>query len=295
MRQTYKDMEVHRGGVVRLPAAVKNYADLNVHLWHASGGKTAFAMRGSEIIAALASTIMTKPDEAWLVITHKPGPKVKNIEAAVRAALPANVRPKVSFLTFGSHMATNDHSDVANVILAGQLFAPPSHYVGLTHAAQGRDVMTGLVTTEEAEATRRGELADITLQAIARGRCRRSVELKAAPMDAYIMATGRSGIPAAIRTIFPGCKMVPWEPFKRELKGNVKLAVAYVRAALDTGREEVPYAEIRKTLGIDRGNFSTHVTTTDGWRKALAEIGCEVYQGPRRALVVKLVDQDEDD
>ncbi len=289
VRQTYLDMETHRGGFVRLPDAVKDYADLRLHIWQTSGAKSAFAKRGAEIVQGVVNTILTKPDRTWLVVTHKAGSRVKDVEAAVRSALPVNVRPRVSFLTFGNHMATNDHADVENVILAGQFFAPLSLYAAMTHAAQGRPVAGGLVSSAEIEATKRGELADVTLQAVCRGRCRKSVGSKAMAMDAYIIASPKSGIPAAVSSIFPGCQVAKWEPFRKELKGNTKLSVQYVAQALEAGRTAVPYAEIREALHLSSSNFTKHVSDTDDWRNAVVGLGCEIHRGARRALSVRVV------
>ena len=96
----------------------------------------------------------------------------------------------------------------------------------MTHAAQGRPVADGLVSSAKMK-NKRGELKDVTFLAICRGRCRKSVGPKAMAMDAYIMATARSGIPAAASEIFPGCQVVKWEPFRKELTGNTKLSVQY--------------------------------------------------------------------
>ena len=115
VRQTYRDMQTHRGGFVELPSAVKDYSDLRLHIWQTSGAKSAFAIRGPEIVQGVVNTILTKPDQTWLVVTHKAGPRLRDAQASVLAGLPANVRPRVAFLTFGNHMATNDHAEVENV------------------------------------------------------------------------------------------------------------------------------------------------------------------------------------
>jgi hypothetical protein len=49
-----------------------------------------------------------------------------------------------------------------------------------------------------------------------------------APCNAYIIAAPRSGIPEALPVIFPGCRVVKWQPVKKELRGKVKEAVEFV-------------------------------------------------------------------
>jgi len=289
VRQTYKDMLAHRTGFVSLPSAVKDYSDLKVHIWKTAGSKSAFVKNGADIVEGVVNTILSKPSETWLVVTHKPSQRVKNTEAQITAGLPVNVRPKVSFLTFGAHMATNDYSEVQNVMLAGQFFAPMSHYAAMTHAAQGRSVASGLVSHEEIDATKKGEIADVTLQALARGRCRKSNGSKAQAMDAYIIATVQSGIPSSIKTIFPNCQVIEWMPFKKELSGNVKLAVDYVRKALKDGQVVVSYKEIYGALEILQSQFSKGVSNTDDWKTAVVDMGCEIHRGARGALGVRLL------
>ena len=289
VRQTYRDMLDHRDGFEMLPSAVKDYSDLTVHVWQSAGSKDAFARNGEVIVKAVAATIMTKPDETWLVITHKRSSKVPDVERQVRAALPKQGGPQVAFLTFGSHMATNDHSEVQNVILAGQFFTPMAHTVALTHAAQGRPFASGMASSAEIEATRRGELADVTLQAIARGRCRKSVGPKAAAMDAYIIATVQSGVPGALKDIFPGCQLKAWEPVRKVLRGNVLRAIIHLREAFTAGAVSVAYKAIYRALAMTSGNFCKEVSQTDEWRRAVASEGWEIRRGARRVLSVSPV------
>ena len=87
-----------------LPEAVKDYSSLTVHLWKTGGGKTAFGRNGAELVQGMANTVITKPDENWLIITHRQGGKVGNVEAQLRRLLPPGVSARVSVLTWGRHM-----------------------------------------------------------------------------------------------------------------------------------------------------------------------------------------------
>jgi hypothetical protein len=81
-------------------------------------------------------------------------------------------------------MATNAFADVPNVILAGTLFMRDSHYTALAHLAKKRHVKTGIVPRPEVETIMRGEHAHMILQALCRGRVRKSDGAKCLPMDA---------------------------------------------------------------------------------------------------------------
>lgn len=78
VRQTYELWERRRGGVQRLKAAVKDYSNLTVHLWHKGGGKTAFRDPSERAyrVQGIAETIKQEPAEEWLVVAHKDPPRL---------------------------------------------------------------------------------------------------------------------------------------------------------------------------------------------------------------------------
>ena len=54
-----------------------------------------------------------------------------------------------------------------------------------------------------------GELMDFILQAACRGSARKCIGEQCAPMDLYVIASNKTGIPYLYREIFPGAKVVP--------------------------------------------------------------------------------------
>jgi hypothetical protein len=122
VRHTYADIETYRGNVKRLKAAVKDYSPLTVHVWRTAGSKSGFQMNGDKLAKGIAETILTRPRQRWLVVAHKSGSQVGDVEKGIRRHLNSNVGDNVSVITWGHHMATNDYADVPNVILAGTLF-----------------------------------------------------------------------------------------------------------------------------------------------------------------------------
>jgi hypothetical protein len=92
-------------------------------------------------------------------------------------------------------MATNVFASTPNVILAGTLFMRDSYYTALTHLAQDRDVSPGLIGQADVDRTMRGEHANLVLQALCRGRVRKSDDARCLPMTAYVIASTLSGIP----------------------------------------------------------------------------------------------------
>jgi len=88
-----------------------------------------------------------------------------------------------------------------------------------------------------------GEHRHLVLQALCRGSVRRRQGAECAPCNAYIIATTRSGIPAALREIFPGCRVVRWQPVQKALSGKVKEAADFVIDWFErTPRQRLPVA-----------------------------------------------------
>ncbi len=287
VRQTYKWMEQHRRSLVRLTAATKDYGPLTIQTWQTSGSKSGFEKNADTLTKGIADTILTKPTERWLVVVHKPGGKVRDVDKAIRRFLPAGVGENVTTITWGNHMGTNAHADVPNVILAGTLFMRDSFYTALTHLAQAKDVAPGLADPADVAQTMKGEHANLVLQAICRGRVRKSDGERCHPMTAYVIASPRSGIPKDLTTIFPGCSVVPWNPTKKALRGNLKRAVDFVEKAFTGGAERLTYGDIRMALNVKEDNFREKVTKLVDWTKSLAGLGLVVTKGARGWKVIQ--------
>ena len=250
-------MEQQRGSVVRLTPATKNYEPLTIHTWQTSGSKSGFGKNGDALSKGIADTILTKPDERWLVVVHKPGGRVRDVDQAIRKHLRDNLGDRLATITWGNHMATNAHADVPNVILAGTLFMKDSFYTALTHLAQNRAVEPGLVSPEEVKRRLCEENKRILYcrhYVVARVR-KSDGDNNAWPMSAYVIASPRSGIPQDLATIFPGCRVVAWRPNRKALRGNLKRAVEYVGKVFGEGAEKVTYGDMREALKMTPNKF----------------------------------------
>jgi hypothetical protein len=290
VRKTYSLMQQHRGSMVQLKSAVKDYAPLTIHTWRTSGAKSGFEKNGDELAKGIATAVLTKPTEQWLAVVHMTGGRVRDLDRAIRRHLSPEVSANLQTITWGTHMARNDFADVPNVILAGTLFMPQSFYTALTHMAQDRDVAPGLASPEEVAETMRGEHAHHCLQAICRGRVRRSNGAQCHPMSAYVIASARSGIPEDLTRIFPGCTVVPWSPTARAPKGHMKAAIEYVRAAAAKGDDWIPFSAVRTALQIkDKANFRKRVQDKPQFLMAVLALGFEPSTGPHGAKGLRRV------
>jgi hypothetical protein len=277
VRQTYRDMK-KQGLLVPLRPAVKDYAPLTIHWWKRGGGKAAFYTGGNELAKGIAETIAQQPDEDWLVVHHKPSRQVGDVERMVRRQLPRG-RGQVSFCNWGNHLGTNEYGDVGHVILAGTLFMSLGHDVALTHLCKGRPMSQRFVDPADAELTQKGETADGVLQAISRGRVRKSDGKKCQPMQAYIIATSQSGMADILAEAFPGSTVVAWDPLKNADKSKAKAALDFVDKALADGQQWVPYAAIREAIKVpDKTNFRRDVLNHPTWKQGLLARRLEVDQ-----------------
>src|SRR5580704_5572124 len=89
--------------------------------------------------------------------------------------------------------------NVPNVILAGTLFYRPSYYEALARLVADRRPAQGAIDDATFDDVMLGEHRHLILQALCRGSVRRCQGDVCAPCNAYIIATTRSGIPAALR------------------------------------------------------------------------------------------------
>jgi len=277
VRATYDHWARGRGNLLTLRSAQKRYEPLTVHLWKRGGGKSSFRRDGLEIASEIAAVINQKPHEPWLVVHHK-ATGVLDVEDDVRSRLDDPLT-QVHFLHWGNHQATNAFVKVPNVILAGTLFFPPSHYEALGRASAGIDAADDFLPEAYDEIVQ-GEHRHVILQAICRGAVRACQGDVCAPCHAYVIASGRSRIADELRTVFPGCKVVAWTPRTEKLPGKVGQALDYITDRLDTEPEAlVPFRDVMDAIGMaDRSNFRKVVRKDHRFIDRLQSLS--IFEGP---------------
>ena len=288
VRETYALWQASRRTLSVLPAAVRDYGPLTVKVWRTSGSKSGWARNRDRLVDGIVATIASKPEEEWLVVVHRASGTLGDTEHAIRAKLGADTAARVRFTTWGRHTGSNDWVDVPNVILAGTLFYPGSHLTALHHLCADIPVEDGLVDLQEVRGTEQGEHRHLMLQAICRGRVRRSDGNRCQPMTAYVVASPRSGIAGELATVFPGCSVEAWNPLGVTAKGKTREAVEFLTEALTGGRTEVSYSEVYGALGMQNDNFK-RIAKHPAWMLAVTELGAEVIRGVRGALFVRLL------
>jgi hypothetical protein len=283
VRKTYQDIADYRGDLIRLPSGEKDYSPLTVHVWQTAGSKTGWQRRGPELVEGIIQAITTKaqskPNDRWLIVHHKVSNRVLDVQAEVTKRLPSwmtqgDEKAPVQFVHWGRHMATNVFADVANVVLAGTLFMRPSFYAALTYHSQNKDAAQVKLPDAEVQATTIGEHMDLLLQAICRGRVRKLDGEKCCPMDAYVIASPLSGIPGALKTVFPGCRRERWNPLNKPVTGKLAQAVDVLEALAGVGLSPISYRDIRGYIALkDVNQFRRDVMVRGEWLDALAGHG----------------------
>jgi hypothetical protein len=269
VRGTYRQWEENRGGVERLASASKSYKNLTVHCWRTSGGKSAFRQNGRMLIDGIAETINDKRHEEWLVIYHQDGINMEFMPE-VEKRLTGN-KGRVHFLHWGEHQATNKFGHVPNVILAGTLFYRLSYYEALARLAADRRPAQGIIDPMAEKDVMIGEHRHLVLQALCRGSVRRCQGDVCAPCNAYIIASTRSGIPEALREIFPDCHPVPWNPVQKPLSGKVNEAAEFVIDWFEKNPNGLlRFNVVQRAIGMEgTSNFRRDVRQNPEFRAAL--------------------------
>jgi hypothetical protein len=108
-----------------------------------------------------------------------------------------------------------------------------------------------------------------------------------------VIASSKSRIGTDITRIFPGCRVVPWRPVKKEPSGLVKSALEFVQSAIDRRETWISFNSISEALGVDPSNFRKWVLKKDDWEDAINELGLELAEGPRRAKGLRIVELEQ--
>jgi hypothetical protein len=140
------------------------------------------------------------------------------------------------------------------------------------------------VSKIEIERVTIGEHKHLILQALCRGAVRKCDGEYCKPMNAYIIAAPHTGIKSALPEVFPGCQIIPWQPVKRTLKGKVKEAFDYLKAWVETTREQtIAFRRVATEITMKSPDFSKDIRKHSDFQAAIAELGLIEY-GPGQRL-----------
>jgi hypothetical protein len=114
------------------------------------------------------------------------------------------------------------------------------------------------------------DLHSVTLHDAAKGfRCHGA---ECAPCDAYIIAATRSGIPETLPRIFPGCRVVSWQPVQKAFRGKVKEAAEFAIDWFEKNPEGLlRFNVVQRAIGMESAsNFREDIRRHPDFKEALA-------------------------
>jgi hypothetical protein len=312
VRSTYEQWATYRKTLVRLTGAKKDYSNLTIWRWNRSTSQSAWAkwpqgpdtthprkVTIDELVGGIAEIIGTRPEhEPFLIVTHKPKPKLVDAEALIRRAV--GDRPgALYFLHYGRHTATNDYVDVPNVIIAGTLIYETAQY-----EADGRGASGTSIEHDYAEDLRRqvrlGEHAHHFFQAICRCAVRKSVGSSCGTARCWIIGAQKDGFSKEnIEQTFPEAKVFTYrETFLERIipAGKAGVALAFVLKGLSVATE-VARPDTEEHVKLSKGNYRRLVTLDKAFisaleREGIEEILSETTRAPngRRVMVYRYAD-----
>ena len=264
---------------MRLKTAANSTTSYRAH-WQVGGGKRAFKANGNKLMAGIAKTIDTKPDDKWAGGPPRSlSPVLARVGRRCHQKAPSDPLEERLIRHLGrAHGQTNTKNayiHFSNIILAGTLFYRPSHYDALKRLGSGRRPLDGPVTKAELDATQDGESMHQILQALCRGSVRKSDGSHCHPCNAWIIASAKSRIPTLLGTIFPGRQQKDWRPVERTLRGHVKAAIEFIGEHLQAEGSMLKFTVVSKALGMTPKDFKHGVRRHDDFKDILVEMGIE--------------------
>ncbi len=287
LKATYALQAEERRDIIHLPYSNKSYRNLEVQLWARSSGKQIIKDM-PVVLPEIVAVITSRPGERFLIILHKD--HREPVSKALSRQLSTTEQQLVSYCTWARHTATNEFSDIANIIMLSPYQFPDYAYEAMTRAATMLTTAHGKPNKDHVQRTKRGAISSNILQAVNRGTVRKSENDTCPPCRLWLIAHQNTGIASELQTIFPGCKVAPWKLKSVHLPSTKQQRTFdHIQSLIKHGVTEVLSTTVRNYLEFkgsasnftrDVINQSTFVNALDriGWR--CVKIGREyVFQG----------------
>lgn len=270
----YRDWSAYGMKVVALEPAALHYGNLAVHWWDRGCGKTAMRKPNDRrtIMRAVADLINSKPTEGFLLVMSKEfcliGPDgMPVIPGDVSGAVTDAGR--VSVTTWGRHLSSNDHRDIANVVILGSYNYGDSAYDALALAAFG--AMTGVANAEDRRREEASEFKQNVYQAICRVRCRNRIDGDCDSASAYLIMTDSNRRRELLRDAFPGCSITSWAPTTS--RPRTRDHVLSVLLELLSTKSMVSTAELIAACGSKNRSYLSKINKQEEFKEGLRSNG----------------------
>ena len=182
----------------------------------------------------------------WLIVSYK----TSSVEEMLRAALKADTRARLHFLTWGMHHGTNAFAHCRRVVLIGQLNYGTSGYRALAAAC-------GFAAEEEVGSElMAGEYRHNLLQALTRASVRHSRNGLAGSCHAYLITSSNVRAYDLLSEVFPGCTLERWSPLVPEVGGRPGELIALLEEGFRQKVTRIAKKDLRIILNMQRPNLS---------------------------------------
>lgn len=287
-RETYKLWAEGRGGLYRLYSPPKDFTPFLIGHWDRGAGKSGSLKqkrkKWNEIADGVAAKIDELPKGDEILVVH-----FKNVDMPRYVVERIGDNPRVHFVTWGQHTATNDFKDCKHVILAGVLQYSTSGYEAIGRGAKRIIPFRQLLDTDHRK-IRLGEIAHNILQAACRGMVRKSDGNKCpegCSLWIIYSAHHATGVPRELLTkVFPGATVKDWISKARK-KNTIDRAIEWIAKQDD---RLLTANEVADAIGYDRDNFNGRIRKRrDIFQEGLAAIGRKaVWHGHRKATTIEV-------
>jgi len=273
MKATYELQDEERNDIIRLPYSNKSYRNLEVNVWPMKSGKQ--IIKDLKIVLPeLVQLFDNNPKEHFLIILHKD--HKEQISKALSKQLTPEQHSLVKFCTWARHTATNDFSNIANIIMLSPYQFPDYAYEATTRAATVMTTAKGKPSIEHIMRVKKGEISSNILQAVNRGKPRKSEGDTCPPCRLWLITHPNTGIAKELPNIFPECKRAPWKVRAVHLTSSKqRKTFAHIKDLMKRGVTEVLATTVREHLGFkgSASNFTRDVINQAIFVDALASIG----------------------
>lgn len=273
LKATYELQNEQRDDIIRLPYSGKSYRNLEVMVWARKSGKQLINDMKT-VLPELLELFASNPHEPFLVILHKDHKEL--ICTALSKQLTPEQHGLIKFCTWARHTATNEFSEIANIVMLSPYQFPDFTYEATTRAATAMTTAKGKPNIEHIMRVKKGEISSNILQAVNRGRVRKSENDTCPPCRLWLITHPNTGIAKELPNIFPECKVIPWKVKAVHLTSSKqRKTFAHLQALIKQGVTEVLVKTVREHLGFkgSPSNFTRDVINQVIFVEALASIG----------------------
>jgi len=273
LKATYALQADKRNDIVRLRESKKSYRNLEVQVWAKASGKQILKHMGT-VLPEVIALITDRPTEQFLIILHKD--HKEPVSKALSKQLTTAEQEQMSYCTWGRHTATNEFSDIANIIMLSPYQFPDYAYEATTRAATVMTTANGKPDKEHVSSVKRGEILSNILQAVNRGKVRKSEGDTCPPCRLWLITHPNTGIATDLPIIFPWCTVKPWKLKTVHLATKKQRSTfAHIQVLIKQGVSLVLAATVRDHLEIkgSANNYTRDVLKQTAFVDALASIG----------------------